>query len=679
MAVLTQISVEEFKSTYTLKSKIGTGGAGEVYLAHHNRLLKDVVIKKLYSVIKSNSQQRAEVDILKNLHHNYLPQVYDFFIMNGECYTVMEFIEGSSFKQLLDQNVRFSEQQILKYSRQLCDVVRYLHSQQFPVIHGDIKPDNIILTPEDDICLIDFNISSVAIGGIAFTFGRTMGYSPPEQIMAYEQLKAMGGNASNSQGIRIDKRSDVFSIGATMFHMYAGERLDRSPGIKVSDQNSDALIGIINKALSSNPADRYQDAGEFYDALCGMGNRERELKSIGVGYTIAKIIFGLMVVAGILICVYGYSSLGQERIDRYYEYVENMEKAIKNQDEDALEKNYKAAVKMDSSNAQAYYQYAAYYYEMGNYHEAIDFIHDSVPDDGDLTDDDYIAGIYDIYANCFYETEQYAQACEAWDTAIKYNDDDPVMYCNLAVAYAKNDMIDDAEEILEKADEYDISDDGAYLITAEIYNANGDYEDAIDYFEDCINETEDETTLYHAYVGYSSALRVLGDSSTDKNYYYDRNIELLNRASNEVDDQYKLSFLKREADIARIAYTYNQNDGNLANKYYVQAANAYAKIEETGWMNETEYYNYIDLNIKVKKFDEASRIQQNMDNAYSDSLLAAESHAFLERQIQLDKPAPERDYAAFCEYYLAAKKIADKNGKSDERLTRLAEIYKEVC
>ena len=332
MAALTQISVEEFKSTYTLKAKIGTGGAGEVYLAHHNRLLKDVVIKKLYSVIKNNTQQRAEVDILKNLHHNYLPQVYDFFIMNGDCYTVMEFIEGSSFKQLLDQNVRFSEQQILKYSRQLCDVVRYLHSQQFPVIHGDIKPDNIILTPEDDICLIDFNISSVAIGGIAFTFGRSMGYSPPEQIRAYEQLKAMGGNASNSQGIRIDKRSDVFSIGATMFHMYAGERLDRSPGIKVSDQNSDVLIGIINRALSANPDDRYQDAGEFYDALCGTGNRDRAIKSIGVGYTIAKIIFGLMAVGGILVGIYGYSMLGQERADRYYDYVDQMEKAREKQD-----------------------------------------------------------------------------------------------------------------------------------------------------------------------------------------------------------------------------------------------------------------------------------------------------------------------------------------------------------
>ena len=679
MAALTQISVEEFKSTYTLKAKIGTGGAGEVYLAHHNRLLKDVVIKKLYSVIKNNTQQRAEVDILKNLHHNYLPQVYDFFIMNGDCYTVMEFIEGSSFKQLLDQNVRFSEQQILKYSRQLCDVVRYLHSQQFPVIHGDIKPDNIILTPEDDICLIDFNISSVAIGGIAFTFGRSMGYSPPEQIRAYEQLKAMGGNASNSQGIRIDKRSDVFSIGATMFHMYAGERLDRSPGIKVSDQNSDALIGIINRALSANPDDRYQDAGEFYDALCGTGNRDRAIKSIGVGYTIAKIIFGLMAVGGILVGIYGYSMLGQERADRYYDYVDQMEKAREKQDIDDLDKNYKAAIKMDSYNAQAYYQYAAYYYDIGDYDGAIDFIHDRVPDDGDLTEDEYIAGIFDIYGQSFFETEQYEYACEAWETSIKYDSENADVYCNLAIAYAYEDNIDEAEDILDKAADYGISDDGVYLISAEINNANGEYEDAIDDFEECIRYTDDDRTMYLAYVGYSNALTSLSKNATDKNSYYDRNIDILNRGSQAVDDQYKLSLYKREADIARIAFTSNQGSEDLTNKYYLQATAAYAKIEATGWMNEIEYYNYIDLNIKCKKFDEALRIQTNMDNAYSESLLAAESHAFLERQIQLDKPAGSRDYSAFCQYYLAADSIAKKNGKTDERLTRLAEIYREVC
>ena len=679
MAALTQISVEEFNNTYALKAQIGTGGAGKVYLAYHKRLQIDVVIKELKDSITSTSQQRAEVDILKNLHHNYLPQVYDFFSMNGQGYTVMEFIEGSSLKQLLDQNVRFSEQQILKYSRQLCDVVRYLHSQQFPVIHGDIKPDNIILTPEDDICLIDFNISSVAVGGIAFTFGRSLGYSPPEQIVAYNQLEAMGGKSGRLQGIRIDKRSDVFSIGATMFHMYAGERLDRSPGIKVSDQNSDALIGIINKALSVNPDDRYQDAGEFYDALCGTGNRERALKSIGVGYTIAKIVFVLMVIAGIFVGIYGYSMLDQERADRYYDYVENMEKAREKQDVDALDKNYKAAVKMDSSNAQAYYQYAAYYYDIGDYDGAIDFIHDRVPDDGDLNEDEYIAGIYDIYGQSFFETEQYEYACEAWETAIKYDSENPDVYCNLAIAYAYEDMTDEAEDILDKADDYGISDDGVYLISAEINNANGDYDEAIDDFEECISYTDDDRTLYLAYVGYSNALTALSKNATDKNGYYDRNIDLLNRGSQTVDDQYKLSLYKREADIARIAFTSNQGSEDLANKYYLQATAAYSKIESTGWMNEIEYYNYIDLNIKCKKFDEASRIQNNMDNAYSESLLAAESHAFLERQIQLDKPAGSRDYTAFCQYYLAADSIAKKNGKTDERLTRLAEIYREVC
>ena len=678
MSLFTQYSVEEFQRAYTVKEQIGKGGAGVVFKAQHNRLLKDVVIKKLYDIIKDDGKQRAEVDILKNLRHPYLPQVYDFFTMNGSCFTVMEFIQGSSIKQLLDQNVRFSEQQITKYSQQLCEVVAYLHSQQMPVIHGDIKPDNIIITPEDNICLIDFNISSVSISGVSFTYGCSRGYSAPEQVVAYENLKRMGGNMSASQGIRIDKRSDVYSIGATMFHMYAGERLDKSTGVKVSDRNSDALVSIINTALSSNPNDRFQDAGEMYDAILKINSNDGAIKRLDITFGILRFLFALLATFGILVIIYGYSSLDGDTEKRYYEYIDQMEDAREDKDEKALKKYYNLAIGMKPENAQAYYQMAAYYYETGNYFEALDYISEDVPDDSKLEEDEYIAGIYDIYAESFFEYEQYEDASEAWEVAIKYNDEMPSYYRNLAVSYALCGKADKAEDILDKADEYGISDDGIYLISGEIKNSTGSFEDAISEFQKCISITDDDQTMYLAYWGYSQAIDGKTSASDNKVEGYNDNIIVLKNGIRDVSDQYNLSLMKRLASVARNAYTENQDDAYLADYYYGEADSAYSQINATGWMSEVEYYNYVDLHLKRKDFDGAMQIQLQMDNAFENGILAAESHAFLERQIQLDKPADQRDYSEFCKYYLKAQDIANSEGTSDERLVRLAEIYKEV-
>lgn len=102
---------------------------------------------------------RQEVDILKNLRNSYLPQVLDFLVTEEGIYTVMSYIPGKSFKELIEEGMPFTVNQMVRWGMQLCNALNYLHSQQPPIIHGDIKPSNIMLTPEGNICLIDFNIS----------------------------------------------------------------------------------------------------------------------------------------------------------------------------------------------------------------------------------------------------------------------------------------------------------------------------------------------------------------------------------------------------------------------------------------------------------------------------------------------------------------------------------------
>ncbi len=174
-------------NVYEIKEVIGEGGGGKVLLAFHKRLEKKVVIKKIRDYVYADAR-RVEVDILKNLRHSYIPQGLDYFVIDNSAYTVMDYIEGESFQSLLDKGVKFKESQVIKYGKQLCEAVEYLHSRSIPVIHGDIKPDNIMLTPEDNICLIDFNISGISEGNQAFTIGYSKGYSAPEQVKAFEAI-----------------------------------------------------------------------------------------------------------------------------------------------------------------------------------------------------------------------------------------------------------------------------------------------------------------------------------------------------------------------------------------------------------------------------------------------------------------------------------------------------------
>ena len=145
---------------YEIQRQIGSGGGGIVYLGRHLRLEKQVVLKADRRTLDTRPEVlRREVDMLKGLSHRYIPQVYDFVQEDGVVYTVMDFIEGESFDKLLGRGLLPSQPQIIKWACQLLEALSYLHSRPpYGILHGDIKPANIMLRPDGDICLIDYKI-----------------------------------------------------------------------------------------------------------------------------------------------------------------------------------------------------------------------------------------------------------------------------------------------------------------------------------------------------------------------------------------------------------------------------------------------------------------------------------------------------------------------------------------
>ena len=294
-------------STYQVIREIGSGGGGVVYLATHLRLGKFVVLKAdKRGLTQKPEALRREVDALKNLSHTYIPQVYDFIEENGVVYTVMDYVEGESLDKPLKRGSAFPQATVVQWACQLLEALNYMHTRPpHGILHGDIKPANIMLTPQGDIRLIDFNIALALGEKGAVRVGFSQGYASPEHYgidyAGIAQTQRMAGvetvvtaqaetvvtgnvtfvpptdgghkssrSAEASPSTLLDVRSDIYSLGATLYHLLTGVRPAREAAkvIPISDFNiSPAVAAIIEKAMQPCPDDRYQTAAEMLDAF----------------------------------------------------------------------------------------------------------------------------------------------------------------------------------------------------------------------------------------------------------------------------------------------------------------------------------------------------------------------------------------------------------------------------
>ncbi len=169
-------------STYEVVREIGSGGGGIVYLGRHLRLGKWIVLKADKRTLSAKPEAlRREVDALKDLSHTYIPQVYDFVVEDGTVYTVMDHIEGESLDKVIKRGEEIPQAQIVEWACQLLEALVYLHSRPpHGILHSDIKPANIMRTPQGDIRLIDFNIALALGEEGAVKVGFSQGYASPE-------------------------------------------------------------------------------------------------------------------------------------------------------------------------------------------------------------------------------------------------------------------------------------------------------------------------------------------------------------------------------------------------------------------------------------------------------------------------------------------------------------------
>ena len=333
---------------YKILNKIGQGGMSVVYLAMNEKANKQWAIKEVrkdgkqdIEVVKQNLI--AETDILKKLSHPNLPSIIDVIDAEDSFLIVMDYIEGNSLSHAIKEGGAQPQAYVVEWAKQLCDVLGYLHSRKPPIIYRDLKPANIMLQPNGEVCLIDFgtakefmndNVEETSCLG-------TRGYAAPEQY---------GGRG------RTDARTDIYCLGATMYHLVTGRSPAEPPyemkPIRWWDPTlSSGLEEIILKCTKTDPDERYQSCSELMFALNHYEDNDKEHRHK------QKVKFGSFIATAVLMVLFLISSMlcglreNQIKSDTYNSY---MEQAGKTANKDDIVENCKRAIELDPSRDEAY-------------------------------------------------------------------------------------------------------------------------------------------------------------------------------------------------------------------------------------------------------------------------------------------------------------------------------------
>lgn len=256
---------------YLVLALLGKGGMGAVYRAEDSSLKRVVAIKEripdpnspAQTMQHAREQFRREAQALAQLAHPNLPRIFDYFSYDGNEYIVMELVEGTNLAEFAQSRGPLPEALVLHWARQILDALVFLHSRN--IIHRDIKPNNLILTPDEQIVLVDFGLVKLYDPNSQNTSTTLRGVGTPEYSPLEQYAREVG---------RTDPRTDVYGLGATLYRLLAGKsppdvhaRLLNPDGMRplreLNPTVSFNTATVIEKAMALYPQARYQTAADM--------------------------------------------------------------------------------------------------------------------------------------------------------------------------------------------------------------------------------------------------------------------------------------------------------------------------------------------------------------------------------------------------------------------------------
>lgn len=679
-------------SGYSAIRPLGEGGMGTLYRAHKDSLDVDVVIKRVKQKFKGRMDERAEANILKTLKHKYLPRIYDVIESpSGYVYTIMDMIPGENMQNYVKTHGPVSQKLAYRWACQLCEVIAYLHSQVPPILHCDIKPSNIMITPAGDICVIDFNTSLVFSKGV-LAIGATPGYAAPEQYtrpgaspdtietvpleetmplrgykdaFAYQNVRSnkdpsgrgvsnsvTAAQATNAGGYgTISKRTDVYGIGATLYYAITGHQ----PGHSLKDVRpitsyklkfSRSFLLIIARAMMKRQEERFCDAQEMLRALQDIHAIDGRYKKVVHSQRVVAAVSLVLAVSGTLAILFGVQRIGVERYAAYDALVRKGRTAADEMRFDEAEQDLQQAIAIYDDQLEAYVEQAVLLYRQGKYQECIDAVETTQSRELKYYSRQSVANLYNVAAEAYYELESYESAATMYQKAIGYSPDILSYYQGEATALIQLGDYSGADEVLAEMAKAvpDAEQSGAYqVVQSELLRKQGDLPDALDAARKAIGSADGNDQLARAYRLAASICEDIGDSMLSEE------INLLNQGIEQLPDGYY------NALAGQLASAYIRQAEATGNPgYQKDALRTYQQLEKNGNTTLEVRLNIAMLQYQLHDFSKAMEMLQALKKDYPKDYRVYKWLAFVQGELDLQNGA---SYTKTLGYYETAAEL----------------------
>ncbi len=579
---------------YRVLKLLGKGGMGSVYLAENINVGNLWAIKEINYSAGNPVDLLAEPDILKRLKHPHMPRIVDVIRTDCCIYIVEDYFEGQNLRELLKNRQVCTEANVLKWARQLAEILIYLHNlKPAPIIYRDLKPGNIIIDENNNLKLVDFGIAREYKEGATRSLYGSRGYAAPEQYRG-----------------KYDERTDIYGFGATFYHVLTGVKYDHARPVRLKEINknfSEGIDFIIDKCLKEDPAQRYQSAAELYKDLKFIHkfNIDYKKSRIKQKLVIAGVIFSLA--AGVFAVKLGIEQRELTNIKLFQQKIdEGISLCAKGQYAEA-ERAFYEALKYEQ-DVEVYQNLARMYLRKNEPQRAINLLIDKIQK-GEIKED---AASFYLLGSAYFDLMDYANAAWYFQKSIQTNpfslgENYELAMRDLAVSYGRMGRYDEAREVLKTIEERigSTSHVTSYVL-GEFSLAKKNYHEALRYYNQAQAGDPKNIRYKLSTARLYSLLSAGAQTQHDKEEKLKSAISILKEA--EAIDPYNIQVLSDYGKFSFDLGEFYQSTGNPAcTAMYQQALLAFNKLKDIGIANANTFLNIAIISDKLNNYGAAEK------------------------------------------------------------------------
>ena len=660
------------------------GGMSRLFRAHKRSLDLDVVIKRMRLDPSHPADVRREAKVMTSLRHQFLPRIFDFKVDGeGYCYTIMELIPGCTLRQYVQRYGALGQKQALFWMRQLCQAVEYMHGQRPPILHSDIKPENIMVTPEGNLCLIDFNAALELREDGVEAVGATMYYAAPEQYniplarfgppqQLPPERRAVYDMAAAAQSMgKVTVRTDLYAIGAVTYFMLTGYDPPcwSQPAVPLSRfaiQLSDPFRQIVERCMAHRSAERFASASELLRALGGMARLDGRYRAWRRTCQLTALAVGTGLILSAFAVAWGLLLLRQETGESYNQLIAQAQEMETQMDYAAQEELLLQAIQLERDRPEAYANLGALLYRRGDYDQAVELLSQvSTEDAGTLGEAEAVEAhgqIQYVLGSCYYQLEEYPKALQAYQLAAYFCPEEPAYCRDLAVCCARLGYSGQAQEALNLLSQLAPAGGDSALAAGEIAYFDGRYEEALTLLQEALRLSEDTEVIRRASLQAAQCCQQLG--------WVQEEVALLRSAVGRLgvsDNGAQLQVLAEALMRQAAAEPAQQRSCWEEALSCLQELMARGQATFAVRQNAALVLEYLD------RFDEAEEVLLQMRQDFPQDYRPPMRLALLYIDRESQKEAGQRDYTAAKQQYDAAEALYPADA-ADSDMIRLREM-----